>query len=205
MISKALIVVAIASFVSAGYIGNIANSIGGGATSHANSGLQSYGGKSVSHEDKDYYAYPKYNFNYGVNDGQTGDDKSQQEERDGDRVRGSYTLKEADGTIRTVEYTADDQNGFNAVVSRSGVASHPSGSYQVGADGHGSLSASYPKGCIKEGYLCRRNQYRLKVLLVNTSHTSAKEDRHTYSSENTSNTNKKTKKWHPRSYFSAPS
>lgn len=91
-------------------------------------------------------AYPKYNFNYGVNDGQTGDDKSQQEERDGDRVRGSYTLKEADGTIRTVEYTADDQNGFNAVVSRSGVASHPSGSYQVGADGHGSLSASYPKG-----------------------------------------------------------
>lgn len=33
-------------------------------------------------------------------------------------VRGSYSLTEADGTIRTVRYTADDANGFNAVVER---------------------------------------------------------------------------------------
>lgn len=45
--------------------------------------------------------------------------------RDGDVVKGSYSLVEPDGTIRTVHYTADDHNGFNAVVERSGHAAHP--------------------------------------------------------------------------------
>ncbi|XP_008193006.3 cuticle protein 7 [Tribolium castaneum] len=84
-------------------------------------GLGAYGhGHAV-----DYYAYPKYEFNYGVADGHTGDHKSQHEVRDGDVVKGSYSLVEPDGTIRTVHYTADDHNGFNAVVSRSGHAVHP--------------------------------------------------------------------------------
>lgn len=61
-------------------------------------------------------AYPKYDFTYSVADGQSGDNKSQQESRDGDIVKGSYSFHEADGSIRTVEYTADDHNGFNAVV-----------------------------------------------------------------------------------------
>ncbi|XP_022903306.1 cuticle protein 19-like [Onthophagus taurus] len=73
----------------------------------------------------DYVAYPKYEFNYGVADGHTGDQKSQHEVRDGDVVKGSYSLHEADGTVRTVHYTADDHNGFNAVVTRSGHAAHP--------------------------------------------------------------------------------
>ncbi|KAJ8935136.1 hypothetical protein NQ318_021921, partial [Aromia moschata] len=73
----------------------------------------------------DYVAYPKYQFNYGVADGHTGDQKTQTEVRDGDVVKGSYSLLEADGTIRTVTYTADDHNGFNAVVTRSGHAAHP--------------------------------------------------------------------------------
>lgn len=64
-------------------------------------------------------AYPKYSFNYGVIDGYTGDSKSAWEERDGDTVKGEYSVVEADGTIRTVTYTADDHNGFNAVVTRS--------------------------------------------------------------------------------------
>lgn len=64
-------------------------------------------------------AYPKYSFNYGVIDGYTGDSKSAWEERDGDTVKGEYSVVEADGTIRTVSYTADDRNGFNAVVTRS--------------------------------------------------------------------------------------
>lgn len=34
-------------------------------------------------------------------------------------------MVEPDGTIRTVSYTADDHNGFNAVVTRSGHAVHP--------------------------------------------------------------------------------
>ncbi|XP_025830584.1 cuticle protein 19-like [Agrilus planipennis] len=70
-------------------------------------------------------AYPKYHFNYGVKDGHTGDIKEQSEERDGDVVKGEYSLVEPDGTVRKVEYTADDHNGFNAVVSKSGHAVHP--------------------------------------------------------------------------------
>ncbi|XP_065094379.1 pro-resilin-like [Ochlerotatus camptorhynchus] len=73
----------------------------------------------------DYYAYPKYNFEYGVDDPHTGDHKKQWEVRDGDVVKGGYMLKEADGTTRVVEYTADDQNGFNAVVKKIGHAHHP--------------------------------------------------------------------------------
>ncbi|XP_044752872.1 cuticle protein 7-like [Coccinella septempunctata] len=73
----------------------------------------------------DYVAYPKYEFKYGVADGHTGDQKTQSEIRDGDVVKGSYSLVEPDGTIRTVSYTADDHNGFNAVVTRAGHASHP--------------------------------------------------------------------------------
>lgn len=60
-----------------------------------------------------------------MEDGHTGDHKSQHEERDGDVVKGYYTLKEADGTTRTVEYVADKHNGFNAIVHRSGHAAHP--------------------------------------------------------------------------------
>ncbi|XP_014484827.1 PREDICTED: cuticle protein 19 [Dinoponera quadriceps] len=70
-------------------------------------------------KDTQYMAYPKYSFNYGVIDGYTGDSKSAWEERDGDIVKGEYSVVEADGTIRTVSYTADDHNGFNAVVTRS--------------------------------------------------------------------------------------
>lgn len=39
--------------------------------------------------------------------------------RDGDVVKGQYSLVEPDGSIRTVTYTADAVNGFNAVVSKS--------------------------------------------------------------------------------------
>ncbi|RZC35011.1 Chitin bind 4 domain containing protein [Asbolus verrucosus] len=74
---------------------------------------------------QDYYAHPQYEFNYGVQDAHTGDHKTQHEVRDGDVVKGSYSLVEPDGTTRTVHYTADDHSGFNAVVERSGHAVHP--------------------------------------------------------------------------------
>lgn len=69
-------------------------------------------------------SYPKYNYNYGVSDAHTGDVKSQHEVRDGDVVKGSYSLVEPDGSVRTVEYTADDHNGFNAVVHKSAPTVH---------------------------------------------------------------------------------
>ncbi|XP_023313764.1 larval cuticle protein A2B-like [Trichogramma pretiosum] len=71
---------------------------------------------TVTPEDFDHH--PQYSFNYGVSDPLSGDHKSQEETRDGDKVKGSYSLIDADGTKRTVDYTADDVNGFNAVVRR---------------------------------------------------------------------------------------
>jgi len=68
---------------------------------------------------------PNYHFNYGVKDLHTGDLKSQWERREGDVVKGSYSLMEPDGSIRTVDYTADSRNGFNAVVSKTGHGVHP--------------------------------------------------------------------------------
>lgn len=61
---------------------------------------------------------PNYDFAYSVNDPTTGDIKNQQESRKGDVVQGSYSLVDADGLLRTVHYSADDLNGFNAIVQR---------------------------------------------------------------------------------------
>lgn len=54
----------------------------------------------------------------------TGDSKSQHEIRNGDVVRGQYSLTDPDGSRRTVDYTADAHNGFNAIVQRT--VPHPS-------------------------------------------------------------------------------
>lgn len=62
--------------------------------------------------------HPQYAYAYNVQDAITGDSKSQQEVRDGDIVKGSYSVVDADGSLRTVFYTADPINGFNAVVQR---------------------------------------------------------------------------------------
>ncbi|XP_065362125.1 histidine-rich glycoprotein-like [Calliphora vicina] len=74
-----------------------------------------------AHEEE-YYAHPKYQYDYAVKDEKTGDSKQHWETRDGDKVKGSYTIKEADGTTRIVEYTADHKNGFNAIVKTVGHA-----------------------------------------------------------------------------------
>uniref|UniRef100_A0A182MGR6 Uncharacterized protein n=1 Tax=Anopheles culicifacies TaxID=139723 RepID=A0A182MGR6_9DIPT len=70
----------------------------------------------VKHIDEDHDA--QYDFSYGVHDDHTGDIKEQRESRHGDQVHGQYSLIDSDGHKRTVEYTADDHNGFNAVVHR---------------------------------------------------------------------------------------
>lgn len=61
---------------------------------------------------------PQYTFAYDVNDSLSGDSKSQTETRDGDVVKGKYSLIDPDGTRRTVEYTADPINGFKAIVTK---------------------------------------------------------------------------------------
>lgn len=69
-------------------------------------------------QSEEYDPHPQYSYAYDIQDALTGDSKSQQESRDGDVVHGSYSLLEADGTRRIVEYVADPVNGFNAVVHR---------------------------------------------------------------------------------------
>nr|CAD7205339.1 unnamed protein product [Timema douglasi] len=92
---------------------------------HAYPGYHGYPQLAQSSGHVDHYAYPAYKFDYAVHDPHTGDIKNQWESRDGDVVKGSYSLVEADGTLRTVDYTADKHNGFNAVVKKSGHAHHP--------------------------------------------------------------------------------
>ncbi|XP_073817951.1 cuticle protein-like [Musca autumnalis] len=67
---------------------------------------------------EEYDPHPQYKFGYDVQDSISGDSKTQVEERDGDVVRGEYSLNDSDGFRRTVQYTADPINGFNAVVRR---------------------------------------------------------------------------------------
>lgn len=68
---------------------------------------------------------PGYAFSYGVKDLHTGDVKSQWESRDEGIVKGHYSVLEPDGSIRSVHYTADGKNGFNAVVKTHGPNNHP--------------------------------------------------------------------------------
>jgi hypothetical protein len=65
---------------------------------------------------------PRYAYEYSVDDSYTGDKKSQKEERDGEVVKGEYSLVEPDGSIRTVTYYADWDNGFFANVSKTPAA-----------------------------------------------------------------------------------
>uniref|UniRef100_A0A2H1VFG1 SFRICE_020156 n=1 Tax=Spodoptera frugiperda TaxID=7108 RepID=A0A2H1VFG1_SPOFR len=92
---------------------------------HASSSqsLKQYHGKATE-KHVEYYSHPKYEFAYKVEDPHTGDKKSQHESRDGDVVKGVYSLHEPDGTVRIVEYHADKKTGFNANVKREGHAKH---------------------------------------------------------------------------------
>ncbi|XP_063922416.1 adult-specific cuticular protein ACP-20-like [Zophobas morio] len=95
----------------------------GGSIGHAIPVIQ-----AESHHEE-HHAPAKYQFKYGVQDKHTGDIKQHEETRDGHVVKGSYSLHEPDGTILTVHYTADKKSGFNAVVQRSGHATHPQKSH----------------------------------------------------------------------------
>jgi len=78
--------------------------------------------KAVAVSPEPYDPHPQYNYGYSVSDALTGDSKNAHETRDGDVVKGQYSLVEPDGAVRTVTYTADPVNGFNAVVDRSAPA-----------------------------------------------------------------------------------
>ena len=71
-------------------------------------------------EEVEVEASPNYSFGYSVADVRSGDAKTREESRDGDVVRGSYTVADPDGRLRRVTYTADKINGFQATVTYDG-------------------------------------------------------------------------------------
>lgn len=75
--------------------------------------------KQVEHEEP-----ANYDFKYEVHDPQTGDVKQQHETSNNGAISGQYSLIEADGQRRIVDYTADDVHGFNANVRRESVEGH---------------------------------------------------------------------------------
>ncbi|KAL4710574.1 hypothetical protein ACJJTC_008976 [Scirpophaga incertulas] len=60
---------------------------------------------------------PSYSFSYGVSDSRTGDVKTVWEAKDGDTVKGQYSVLQPDGSTRTVEYSAGPGKGFTAIVN----------------------------------------------------------------------------------------
>ncbi|XP_063379053.1 uncharacterized protein LOC134665927 [Cydia fagiglandana] len=63
---------------------------------------------------------PSYSYSYGVSDASTGDVKSVWESKEGDTVKGHYSVVEPDGSMRSVEYSAGPDTGFTAVVKNDG-------------------------------------------------------------------------------------
>ncbi|XP_045764361.1 cuticle protein 19-like [Maniola jurtina] len=108
-----------ASPLAGGYAGHHA---GGYASPYAGGYAGGYAGQYGA--SRDYYSHPQYKYAYSVSDPHTGDNKAQHESRDGDVVKGEYSLVQPDGTYRKVSYHADDRNGFNAVVHNSGPNHH---------------------------------------------------------------------------------
>ncbi|XP_077291463.1 uncharacterized protein LOC143914927 [Arctopsyche grandis] len=100
----------------------------------------------------DYDPNPQYAYAYDVQDSITGDFKSQYETRNGDVVKGSYSLFDPDGTKRTVDYTADPINGFNAVVKKepiaTGLVTHVVGNPAVAAVASPIVAASVPAAVV---------------------------------------------------------
>lgn len=88
------------------------------------------------YEEHNQHHHPNYEFDYGVHDLNSGDVKKHWETRDGDVVKGAYTIKEPNGGERLVEYHSDDIHGFNAVVK------HIGGTYNSGFTDAGSYETN---------------------------------------------------------------
>uniref|UniRef100_A0A8D8TUW4 Larval cuticle protein A1A n=1 Tax=Cacopsylla melanoneura TaxID=428564 RepID=A0A8D8TUW4_9HEMI len=61
---------------------------------------------------------PQYQFGFDIHDDENTNYHNRKEQRDGDKITGSYSVVDSDGFIRTVTYTADPKEGFKAEVSR---------------------------------------------------------------------------------------
>ena len=109
-----------------GHHTEVAHGHGGHEGGHESGHGGGHGGDGGGH-GHDYHHHPSYKYEYGVKDPKTKDHHTQWEHRDGDVVKGEYTLDEADGTKRVVKYSSDKKTGFSAHVERIGHAHHDHG------------------------------------------------------------------------------
>nr|CAD7575150.1 unnamed protein product [Timema californicum] len=164
MAFKLVVLSALVAVASAGYLGAPAVVAPGAAVSAYGYGAPALGyaahGPALSYAapavakvavDTDFDPNPSYSYAYDIQDALTGDSKGQQESRQGDVVQGSYSLTEPDGTRRTVEYTADPVNGFNAVVHKTPLAA-PVAKVAVAAPAYGYAAPAVAKVAAPLGY-----------------------------------------------------
>nr|CAD7199907.1 unnamed protein product [Timema douglasi] len=163
-VAKLVVLSALVAVASAGYLGAPAVVAPGAAVSAYGYGAPALGyaahGPALSYAapavakvavDTDFDPNPSYSYAYDIQDALTGDSKGQQESRQGDVVQGSYSLTEPDGTRRTVEYTADPVNGFNAVVHKTPLAA-PVAKVAVAAPAYGYAAPAVAKVAAPLGY-----------------------------------------------------
>ncbi|KAF5299004.1 hypothetical protein FQA39_LY11636 [Lamprigera yunnana] len=67
---------------------------------------------------EDYDPNPSYQFGFDVKDDYYTNYQNRKEQREGNKISGSYSVVDADGFLRTVTYTADPKEGFKAEVNR---------------------------------------------------------------------------------------
>ncbi|CAO1368066.1 unnamed protein product [Diamesa serratosioi] len=67
---------------------------------------------------EDYEPSPSYQFGFDVKDDEFTNYQNRKESREGNVIKGSYSVVDSDGFIRTVTYTADPKEGFKAEVVR---------------------------------------------------------------------------------------
>ncbi|KAF7268371.1 hypothetical protein GWI33_018489 [Rhynchophorus ferrugineus] len=138
------------------------------------------------HQYAPEYDKPKdYSFSYGVKDPHTGDVKQQWEKKEGDTIKGQYSLVEADGTIRTVQYTADEKNGFNAIIKKSGPLHHIVGDHEH--DHNDAISHNNVQIHSNHNYDETPQQYEYQYRNAEVEEHSETESENEGKSENTSN------------------
>ncbi|GAB6026292.1 hypothetical protein CHUAL_012499 [Chamberlinius hualienensis] len=125
-------------------------SSGGHGGGRYGAGAGGYGGDAQSSIYNNLDGY-NYNFGYDVKDPKYGNYQSRQESGSADPkgvTKGSYSLVEPDGSVRTVNYVADWVNGFRATVNdKNGVTQHGYNSGYGGGDGgYGGSSKGYGGG-----------------------------------------------------------
>jgi hypothetical protein len=69
-------------------------------------------------EDEEYAEPQSYQFGFDVKDDEFTNYQNRKEVKDGNVIKGSYSVVDSDGFIRTVTYTADPKEGFKAEVVR---------------------------------------------------------------------------------------